>query len=231
VVSHLLVGGGGSGGIIPQKIFVFFYPYDCNSLHFLKQIFGYIALHYAVDRLNLQLSTCIVCLCRYHNLAVTQGASLINLVGLTPTKRHHGWHRVEEFGIFKVFSIPLLLGPFINSFIMVCESMLSASQDGLLYEKCFLSKYHLYEKCFLSKYHLQIFDYILYEYSNSNFIPLPLIKHWVGGLLPPASLTCLAEPCNNSNLYGLGKQSSGKCLKSNKVFTTQCLALKIKDMT
>ena len=79
VVSHLLVGGGGSGVILPQKIFVFFYPYDCNSLHFLKQIFGYTALHYAVDRLNLQLSTCIVCLCRYHNLAVTQGASLINL--------------------------------------------------------------------------------------------------------------------------------------------------------
>ena len=55
MVSHLLVGGGGSGGILPQKIFVFFYPYDCNSLHFLKQIFGYTALHYAVDRLNLQL--------------------------------------------------------------------------------------------------------------------------------------------------------------------------------
>jgi hypothetical protein len=55
VVSHLIVRKG-SGGILPQKIFVFFYPYDCNSLHFLKQIFGYTALHYAVDRLNLQLS-------------------------------------------------------------------------------------------------------------------------------------------------------------------------------
>ena len=33
----------------------------------LKRIFGYIALHYAVDRLNLQLSTCMVCLCKYHN--------------------------------------------------------------------------------------------------------------------------------------------------------------------
>ena len=64
VVSHLIVGGGGGvWGILPQKIFVFFYPYDCNSLHFLKQIFGYAALHYAVDRLNLQLNTCIVCLC------------------------------------------------------------------------------------------------------------------------------------------------------------------------
>jgi hypothetical protein len=79
VVSHLVVEGGGVWGISPQKIFVFFYPYDCNSLHFLKQILGYTALHYAVDRLNLQLSTCIVCLCRYHKLAVTQGASLINL--------------------------------------------------------------------------------------------------------------------------------------------------------
>jgi hypothetical protein len=66
VVSHLIVGWGG-GGIwwySPPEIFVFFYPYDCNSLHFLKQIFGYTALHYAVDRLNLQISTCIVCLCR-----------------------------------------------------------------------------------------------------------------------------------------------------------------------
>jgi hypothetical protein len=48
-------GGGGAGGILPQNICVLFYPYDCNSLHFLKQIFGYTALHYAVDRLNLQL--------------------------------------------------------------------------------------------------------------------------------------------------------------------------------
>jgi hypothetical protein len=73
--------GGGVWGYSSPEIFVFFYPYDCNSLHFLKQIFGYTALHYAVDRLNLQLSTCIVCLCRYHNLAITQGASLINLEG------------------------------------------------------------------------------------------------------------------------------------------------------
>ena len=50
VAKSLLRGGGlggGSGGILPQKIFVFFYPYGCNSLHFLKQIFGYTALHYA----------------------------------------------------------------------------------------------------------------------------------------------------------------------------------------
>jgi hypothetical protein len=73
-------GGRWSGGIVPWKMFVFFFPYDCNSPHFLKQIFGYTALHYAVDRLNLQLCTCIVCLCRYHNL-VTQGTSLINLDG------------------------------------------------------------------------------------------------------------------------------------------------------
>jgi hypothetical protein len=29
---------------------------------FLKQIIGTTALHYTVDRLNLQLSTCMVCL-------------------------------------------------------------------------------------------------------------------------------------------------------------------------
>ena len=48
----------------------------------------------------------------------------------------------------------LLLGPFINSFIMICESMLSASQDGLLREML------------LSKYRLQIFDYIyIYDFK------------------------------------------------------------------
>jgi hypothetical protein len=26
-----------------------------------------VTLHYTVDRLNLQLSTCLVCLCKYHN--------------------------------------------------------------------------------------------------------------------------------------------------------------------
>ena len=192
VVSHLIVGGGGgSGGILPQKMFVFFYPYDCNSLHFLKQIFGYTALHYAVDRLNLRLCTCIVCLCRYHNL-VTQGTSLINLEGPTPTKRHHCWHRAGKFCVSKSLemafpksSLPLLLGPFINSFIMICESMLSASQDGLLREML------------LSKYRLQIFDYIYIRFQvllvsksigvfwwGGGIIP-PLIKHWVGGLLPP----------------------------------------------
>jgi hypothetical protein len=97
VVSHLIVGRGWwSGGIVPQKILVFFYPYYCNSPRFLKQIFGYTALQYAVDRLNLQLCTCIVCLCRYHNL-VTQGTSLINLEDPTPKKRLHGWHRAGKF--------------------------------------------------------------------------------------------------------------------------------------
>ena len=36
-------------------------------MRFLTEIFGYTALHYTVDRLNLQLSTCMVCLCKYHN--------------------------------------------------------------------------------------------------------------------------------------------------------------------
>jgi hypothetical protein len=147
VVSHLIVGGSG--------FFCIFLPLWLQFLHFLKQIFGYTELHYAVDRLNLQWSTCMVCLCRYHNL-VTQGASLINLEDPTPTKRHHGWHRAGKFWKFCVskssemaFSLPLLLRPFINSFIMICESMLSVSQDGLLREMLSVSKYRL-----------QIFDYI-----------------------------------------------------------------------
>ena len=58
---------------------------------------------------------------------------------------------------FSKSSLPLLLGPFIHydSFIMVCESMLSVSQNnGLLREML------------LSKYRLQIFDYIyIYDFK------------------------------------------------------------------
>ena len=57
---------------------------------------------------------------------------------------------------FSKSSLPLLLGPFINSFIMICESMLSASQDGLLREML------------LSKYRLQICDYIYISISNTS---------------------------------------------------------------
>ena len=102
---------------------------------------------------------------------------------------------------FSKSSLPLLLGPFINSFIMICESMLSVSQDELSREML------------LSKYRLQIFDYIKTISNPSSFemnwvffmgakiIPPPLIKHWVGGPLPPAvTITCLVEPYNNSNL-------------------------------
>jgi hypothetical protein len=93
-------GGGGGGGLevfSARKCLYFSTPiYYCNFLHFLKLIFGYTALHYAVDRLNLQLCTYMVCLCRYHKL-VTQVASLINLEGPPPTKRHHGWHRAGKF--------------------------------------------------------------------------------------------------------------------------------------
>jgi hypothetical protein len=49
---------------------------------------------------------------------------------------------------FSKSSLPLLLVPFINSLIMICESMLSASQDGLSREML------------LSQYRLQILDYI-----------------------------------------------------------------------
>ena len=67
--------------------------------------------------------------------------------------------------------------------------MLSASQDELSREML------------LSKYRLQIFDYIYiyirfqillvsksigFFYGGQNYFPPPLIKHWVGGPLPPA---------------------------------------------
>jgi hypothetical protein len=66
---------------------------------------------------------------------------------------------------FSKSSLPFLLGPFINSFIMICESMLSVSQDGLLREML------------LSKYRLQIFDYI-YIRNQLGFFG-------VGPKLPP----------------------------------------------
>jgi hypothetical protein len=101
-----------------------------------------------------------------------------------------GTERFENFAslnrsevAFSKSSLPLLLGPFINSFIMICESMLSASQDGLLREML------------LSKYRLQIFDYIYIRFQillvvvsksigffcgGPKLFP-PVIKHWVGG--------------------------------------------------
>ena len=91
---------------------------------------------------------------------------------------------------FSKSSLPLLLVPFINSFIMICESMLSVSQDGLLREML------------LSKYRLQIFDYIYIRFQffrnqlgffgGGPKFP-PLIKHWVAGLFPPASYA----PCGH----------------------------------
>ena len=107
---------------------------------------------------------------------------------------------------FSKSSLPLLLGPFINSFIMICESMLSVSQDGLSREIC----------CY------QNIDYrylIIYIYTISNTSSFEINWFFFGGgqnyppyktlgwgpvsrwfLRPLRSLTCLAEPSNNSNL-------------------------------
>jgi hypothetical protein len=50
VVSYVLVGG--SGGILPQKIFLYFSTPRLKCEHFLKQIFGYTALHCVlIDRI------------------------------------------------------------------------------------------------------------------------------------------------------------------------------------
>ena len=103
---------------------------------------------------------------------------------------------------------------------MICESMLSVSQDGLLREIISVSKYRL-----------QIFDYI-YTYDFNILVSKliwffggggaqlsPLIKHWVPGpvspcfLRPLRSQTCSAEPSNNSNLLGLGNSIHWKMFK------------------
>jgi hypothetical protein len=50
-----------------KKVWCGVLPLGLHFVRFLKQIFGYTSLQYTVDRLNLQLSTCMVCLYKYHN--------------------------------------------------------------------------------------------------------------------------------------------------------------------
>ena len=127
---------------------------------------------------------------------------MINLGGLTPTKRQHGWHRAGKFWeicvskssemAFSKSSLPLLLGPFINYFIMICESMLSVSQVGLLREMLSVSKYRL-------QIYLIIYIHTISILLVSKIIGffwwwakiIPLIKHWVGGTVSTASYS----PC------------------------------------
>jgi hypothetical protein len=104
VVSYVLVGR--SGVILPQKIFGIFPPLGLKCEHFVKQIFGYTALHCAlIDRIWSVKCTCMVCLCKYHNW-VTQGVgSLLNLVGPTPTRRYHGWRRAGKFWVSRLLEM------------------------------------------------------------------------------------------------------------------------------
>jgi hypothetical protein len=60
VVSYVI--GGGTRSIPPER-FCIFPLLGLHFVRFLKQIFGHTELHYTVDRLNLQLSTCVICLC------------------------------------------------------------------------------------------------------------------------------------------------------------------------
>ena len=109
---------------------------------------------------------------------------------------------------FSKSSLPLLLGPFINSFIMICESMLSVSQDGLLREIC----------CYQNVDYRYLIIYIyIYTISNTSSFEINWVFFGGGQNYPPyktlgwgpvsrcflrplRSLTCLAEPSNNSNL-------------------------------
>jgi hypothetical protein len=66
VVSYAIVRS--LGAFSPRKC-LYFPPLGVHFVRFLKHIqFGYTALHCTVDRLNLQLSTCMICLCKYHEL-------------------------------------------------------------------------------------------------------------------------------------------------------------------
>ena len=114
---------------------------------------------------------------------------------------------------FSKSSLPLLLGPFINSFIMICESKLSVSQDGLLREICC---YQNIDYRYLILYIYIRFQILLVSKSIGFFLVgakiIHLIKHWVGGLFPPASYT----PSPVTNLFSRAFQQlksigSGKC--------------------
>jgi hypothetical protein len=48
IVCNSRGGGGVAGGILPQNFFCIFLPLGLQFVHFLKQIFGYTVLHYAV---------------------------------------------------------------------------------------------------------------------------------------------------------------------------------------
>ena len=119
------------------------------------------------------------------------------------------------------FSLPLLLGPFINYFIMICESMLSVSQDGLLREIC----------CYQNIDYRYLIIYIyIYTISNTSSFEINWVFFGRGQNYPPyktlgwgpvsrcflcplRSLTCLAEPSNNSNLWGRGNAIHWKMFK------------------
>jgi hypothetical protein len=89
---------------------------------------------------------------------------------------------------FSKSSLPLLLGPFINSFIMICESMLSVSQDELSREML------------LSKYRLQIFDYIK-TISNPSSFEINWVFFMGAKIIPPPPYKTLGwgpiAPCGH----------------------------------
>jgi hypothetical protein len=119
---------------------------------------------------------------------------------------YHGSHRAGKFWEFCVSkslvmafsksSLPLLLDPFINYFIMICESMLSVSQNGLLREMFSLLKYrYRYLIIYTYDFNSSSFDincFFWWRVGGGAKI-IPLIKHWVGGPLPPASYA----PCGH----------------------------------
>jgi hypothetical protein len=104
----------GSGGILPQKFFCIFPLLELKCEHFLKQIFGYTALHCALIDWIWSAKHCMVCLCKYHNWGTQGVGSLLNLVSQTLTKRYHGWRRAGKFWVsrslemaFSESSLPL----------------------------------------------------------------------------------------------------------------------------
>ena len=96
---------------------------------------------------------------------------------------------------FSKSSLPLLLGPFfnksdelhifgapfINYFIMICESMLSVSQDGLLREICC---YQNIDYRYLIIYNIYIYIYI-YTISNTSSFEINWVFFGGGQNYPP----------------------------------------------
>jgi hypothetical protein len=121
----------GVWGYSPPENFCIFPPLGLKCEHFLKQIFGYTALHCAlIDRIWSVKCTCMVCLCKYHNWVTQGGRKLVKPSGPnSTTRRYHGWRRAGKF--WKFWVSRLLEMAFSESFFAICDYKNQNSRHGI----------------------------------------------------------------------------------------------------